>query len=115
MLFFKLYKLDGNIELDRISDFIALLFSEYEDEHTALRKLIADAMTDKSSDLTDERVGTVILKAFGKFNELGWIAWEDEQEKDRFKFLPSFERLRLLYQPQIFGMDELMKKLQDAN
>lgn len=114
MLFFKLFKLDGNVELDRVSDFTALLLSEYEEEKVALTKLIADAISDKGTDLTDDRLGDVIVKAFGKFNELGWIAWEDESEKDRFRYLPSFERLRLLYQPQILGVDELIKSLKDA-
>ncbi|WP_319266096.1 hypothetical protein [uncultured Draconibacterium sp.] len=113
MLFFKLFKLDGNIELDRVSDFTNLLFSEYEEEREALQKLIADAMNDKSSDLNEDKIGGVIKKAFEKFNELGWIAWDDEQDKDRFRYMPSFERLRLLYQPQILGVDELLKNLKN--
>lgn len=113
LLFFKVFKLDGNIELDKVSDFTSLLFSEYEEEKNALRRLIADAMTDKSSDLTDERIGSIISKAFSKFNDLGWIAWESDQEKDRFRYMPSFERLRLLYQPQILGVDELIRSLRD--
>ena len=113
MLFFKLFKLDGNIELDRVSDFTHLLFSEYEEEREALQKLIADAMNDKSSDLNEDKIGGVIKKAFEKFNELGWIAWDDEQGKDRFRYMPSFERLRLLYQPQILGVDELLKNLKN--
>ncbi|MDX8341651.1 hypothetical protein SLH46_20805 [Draconibacterium sp. IB214405] len=113
MLFFKLFKLDGNIELDRVSDFTNLLFSEYEEEREALQKLIADAMNDKSSDLNEDKIGGVIKKAFEKFNELGWIAWDDEQDKDRFRYMPSFERLRLLYQPQILGIDELLKNLKN--
>ena len=113
MLFFKLFKLDGNIELDRVSDFTNLLFSEYEEEREALQKLIADAMNDKSSDLNEDKIGGVIRKAFEKFNELGWIAWDDEQDKDRFRYMPSFERLRLLYQPQILGVDELLKNLKN--
>ena len=113
MLFFKLFKLDGNIELDRVSDFTNLLFSEYEEEREALQKLIADAMNDKSSDLNEDKIGGVIKKAFEKFNELGWIAWDDEQDKDRFRYMPSFERLRLLYQPQILGVDGLLKNLKN--
>nr|WP_319511318.1 hypothetical protein [uncultured Draconibacterium sp.] len=113
MLFFKLFKLDGNIELDRVSDFTNLLFSEYEEEREALQKLIADAMNDKSSDLNEDKIGGVIKKAFEKFNELGWIAWDDEQDKDRFRYMPSFERLRLLYQSQILGVDELLKNLKN--
>lgn len=113
MLFFKLFKLDGNIELDRVSDFTNLLFSEYEEEREALQKLIADAMNDKSSDLNEDKIGGVIKKAFEMFNELGWIAWDDEQDKDRFRYMPSFERLRLLYQPQILGVDELLKNLKN--
>ncbi len=114
ILFFKLFKLDGNIELDRVSDFMNLLFSEYEDEREALQKLIADTMNDKSSDLNEDKIGGVIRKAFEKFNELGWIAWDDELDKDRFRYMPSFERLRLLYQPQILGINELLKNLKNG-
>lgn len=114
ILFFKLFKLDGNIELDRVSDFMNLLFSEYEDEREALQKLIADTMNYKSSDLNEDKIGGVIRKAFEKFNELGWIAWDDELDKDRFRYMPSFERLRLLYQPQILGINELLKNLKNG-
>lgn len=109
MLFFKFYKIDGNLELDKVTDFTRLLFQEYEEEKEALSKLIADATSDKSSDFNDEKIKEVIKKAFSKFHELGWIAWEDNQEKDRFIYLPSFERLREMYQSQIIGIDDLIK------
>ena len=114
MLYFKLYKIDGNIDLDSVSEFKTLLFSEYEEEKDALRKLIADVTGDKSSDYSDQKIEEVIRKAFGKFQELGWIAWEDDQERDKFIYMPSFERLRLMYQPQITGIDELIKKLNNG-
>ncbi len=113
MLYYKLYKLDGNIELDSVSDFISLLFSEYEEESDSLRKLIMDVSSDKSSDYTDEKLENIITKAFSKFSDLGWIAWEADDEKNRFRHLPSFERLRSLYQSQILAIDELIKSQDD--
>lgn len=115
MLFFKLYKLDGNIDLDKVSDFVSLLFAEYEEEKEGLRKLIADSGSDKGTDYSDDKIKEAIRKAFKQFNDLGWIAWEDEKDKDRFRYMPSFERLRNLYQQQILGIDELVKTIQDGS
>jgi hypothetical protein len=114
MLFFKLYKLEGNIDLDKVSDFTSLLFSEYEEEKEGLRILIGDSGSPKGTDYSDEKINDAIRKAFKQFNELGWIAWENEIIKDRFRYMPSFERLRDLYQQQILGIDELIKTAQDG-
>lgn len=114
MLFLKMYKLDGNIELDSISEFTSLLYEEYEEEKTALRKLINDNSSDKGSDLNDQRFEDVVKKSFIKFGELGWLMWDDEIEKNKFKIMPSFERLRVAYQPQIETIDDLIKEVKDA-
>lgn len=114
MLFLKMYKLDGNIELDSVSEFTTLLYEEYEEQKNALRKLINDNSSDKSTDLSDQRFETVITKSFEKFGDLGWLMWEREDEKDKFKVMPSFERLRINYQPQIETIDDLIKEVKDA-
>jgi hypothetical protein len=112
MLFFKFYRLDGNFDLEKVSDFVNLLFAEYEEEKECLRKLIIDTAGEKGTDFSDEKIRNMIGKAFDKFSKLGWIAWEDE-EKDRFAYMPSFERLRTLYQPQILKVEELIKSACD--
>ena len=114
MLFLKMYKLDGNIELDSVSEFTTLLYEEYEEQKNALRKLINDNSSDKSTDMGDQRFETVIMKSFEKFGDLGWLIWEREDEKDKFKIMPSFERLRINYQPQIETIDDLIKEVKDA-
>jgi len=114
MLFLKMYKLDGNIELDSVSDFINLLYEEYEEEKNALRKLINDNSSDKGTDTTDQRFEDIVKKSFVKFGELGWLMWDDESEKNKFKILPSFERLRIAYQPQIETIDNLIKDVKNA-
>lgn len=113
LLFFKMYQIDGNIELDSVNDFIDLLFNEYEEEKQALRRLITGSASEKGSDRNDEKVENTINKAFDKFNELGWLVWENEIDKNRFKVLPSFERLRLMYQPQIDNINDLIQKFKD--
>jgi len=115
ILFLKMFKLDGNIELDSISDFINLLYEEYEEEKNALRKLINDNSSDKGTDTTDQRFEDIVKKSFVKFGELGWLMWDDESEKNKFKILPSFERLRVAYQPQIETIDDLIKEVKNAN
>src|SRR5574343_523117 len=114
MLFLKMYKLDGNIELDSISEFTSLLYDEYEEEKNAIRKLVNDSSSDKGSDLNDQKFDEVIKKSFVKFGELGWLVWENEDEKNKFKIMPSFERLRNAYQPQIETIDNLIKEVKDA-
>lgn len=114
MLFLKMYKLDGNIELDSVSEFTTLLYEEYEEQKKALRKLINDNSSDKSTDLSDQRFEAAITKSFEKFGDLGWLMWEKEDEKDKFKVMPSFERLRINYQPQIETIDDLIKEVKDA-
>tara|TARA_R100000306_G_C4380543_1_gene144070 strand:+ start:7492 stop:7839 length:348 start_codon:yes stop_codon:yes gene_type:complete len=114
MLFLKMYKLDGNIELESISNFITLLYEEYEEQKNALRKLINDNSSDKSTDLGDERFEYVVNKSFEKFADLGWLMWESNDEKDKLKIMPSFERLRINYQPQIETIDDLIKEVKDA-
>ncbi|MEC7785240.1 condensin complex protein MksE [Leeuwenhoekiella palythoae] len=114
MLFLKMYKLDGNIELDSISDFTSLLYEEYDDQKNALRKLINDNSSDKSTDLGDQRFENVISKSFEKFGDLGWLVWDKDSDKNKFKVMPSFERLRIIYQPQIETIDDLINEVKDA-
>lgn len=114
MLFIKMYKLDGNVELESVSEFISLLFEEYEEEKGSLRKLINDNSSDKGSDFNDLKFEEVIKRSFYKFGDLGWLKWEDENEKNKFKMMPSFERLRKAYQPQIDTIDDLIKEMKDA-
>ncbi len=40
--------------------------------------------------------------------------WDDENEKNKFKIMPSFERLRIAYHPQIETIDDLIKEVKDA-
>lgn len=114
MLFLKMYKLDGNIELDTVTEFTSLLYEEYEEQKNALRKLINDNSSDKSTDLGDKRFESVIAKSFEKFGDLGWLMWDKEDDKNKFKVMPSFERLRIIYQPQIETIDDLIKEVKDA-
>jgi hypothetical protein len=110
MLFLKIYRLDANIELDTVTDFIQLLFTEYEEEKIGLFKLIASSKTDKSTDYVDKDVLKEIHDAFDEFEKIGWIMWLDDN-KDKFKYMASFERLRKKYQSQIINIDEIINKL----
>ncbi|WP_149304203.1 condensin complex protein MksE [Pareuzebyella sediminis] len=114
MLFLKMSKLDGNIELDSVTEFTTLLHEEYEEQKNALRKLINDNSSDKGTDLSDQRFEAVISKSFEKFGDLGWLMWENEDEKDKFKVMPSFERLRIIYLPQIETIDDLINEMKNA-
>jgi hypothetical protein len=109
LLLFKVYKLDANIELNKISDFISLLYSEYEEITGKLQLLLARVSGDSGSDFSDDKLKDIIYKAFSEFESLGWVSREEE-DRDYFVYQPSFERLRQMYYPQIEGIDELLKK-----
>ena len=113
MLFFKMYRLDANIELDNIKDFIQLLFTEYEEEKNGLFRLIVGAKNEKTTDYLEQDVIKEINNAFGEFENLGWLVFLDD-EKLTFKVLPSFERLRQKYERQILTIDEIINEIEDA-
>jgi hypothetical protein len=114
MLFFKLYKLEFYIDMDSVSDFIHVLFTEYEEEKGALFRLIAGSKNDKRTDYLDKEVLKTIRDAFDEFEKLGWICWDDDGN-DKFTYMPSFERLRLKYQSQIVNIDKLINNAPDEH
>lgn len=109
LLFFKVFKLDGNIELSRISDFINLLNQEYDDLLNKLQRVVSSIDRDTSSDMNEEKLNTLINKAFTEFQQLGWIE-KDATDSDYFTCHPSFERLRRIYYPQIETIDDIIKR-----
>lgn len=106
LLFLKVYKFDGNIEIESLSEFIKVLFNDYEDEKNSLLSIFLDSDSSFTTDRNDDIVVNKIRGAFKKFGDLGWIRWEDD---DRFSYLPSFARLSDLYESQILNIDELFK------
>ncbi|MDB4922903.1 hypothetical protein [Mucilaginibacter sp.] len=109
ILLFKVYKLDANIELDRITDFIQLLYQEYDELVHKIQWLLNKILPDANSDFSEDRFSDMVHKAFAEFESLGWVSREEE-DRDRFSYQPSFERLRRMYYPQIQAIDELLKK-----
>src|SRR5690606_10966232 len=107
LLFFKIFKLDGNIELSKISDF-NLLYQEYDDILSKLQRLVSSIESDASSDMNEEKLNVLVNKAFAEFHQLGWIE-KDANDSDYFTYHPSFERLRRIYYPQIVTIDEITK------
>lgn len=114
MLFFKLYKLEFYIDMESVSDFIHVLFTEYEEGKSALFRLISGSKNEKRTDYLEKEVLKDIKDAFDEFERLGWICWDDEN-RDKFTYMPSFERLRLKYQSQIINIDKLIKDIPDEN
>lgn len=113
LLFIKLYKIEGNIDIDNVQDFIHLLYQEYEEEKIALIRLVTDQVSDKSSDRNEDKVEAIIQVAFRKFGELGWLLWDESVDNKKFKVLPSFERLREIYLPQIENIDAVIQKYKE--
>ena len=86
-----------------------MIFLEYEEEKNSLLRLLADASNDKSSEFSEKKVIDIINKSFDVFEGLGWIV-KDTQDKDKFKYMPSFERLRKMYEAQIIGIENLIRE-----
>jgi len=109
LIFFKIYKLDGNIELGKISDFINLLYQEYDELLIKLQRIVSSIESDADSDLNEERLKNLVYRAFAEFEQLGWIA-RDINDSDYFSYQPSFERLRRIYYPQIETIDDIIRR-----
>ncbi|RXK87031.1 condensin complex protein MksE [Filimonas effusa] len=109
LLFFKVFKLDGNIELSKISDFINLLYQEYDDLLHKLQRVVSSIESDAGSDMNEGKLNSLVHKAFSEFHQLGWIE-KDANDSDYFTYQPSFERLRRIYYPQIETIDEIIKR-----
>lgn len=109
LIFFKIYKLDGNIEMIRISEFMNVLYNEYDDLLNKLQRIVSSINTDVDSDLNEERLTSMVKRAFNEFEQLGWISL-DKDDPDTFTYQPSFERLRRIYYPQIENIDEIIKR-----
>ena len=108
LLFFKIFKLDGNIELSKISDFINLLYQEYDELVIKLQRVVSSLGTEAGTDFTEDKLTNLVQRAFSEFDQLGWIS-RDKDDPDSFTYQPSFERLRRMYYPQIGQIDELLK------
>jgi chromosome condensin MukBEF MukE localization factor len=109
LIFFKIFKLDGNIELAKISEFINLLYQEYDELLHKMQRVVSSIEVDAGSDRNEEKLKTLVHRAFGEFEQLGWIA-RDTNDNDYFTYQPSFERLRRIYYPQIETIDEIIKR-----
>lgn len=109
LIFFKIYKLDGNIELGKISDFINLLYQEYDELLNKLQRIVSSIESDAGSDMNEEKLRNLVYKAFAEFEQLGWID-RDTNDIDYFIYQPSFERLRRIYYPQIETIDEIISR-----
>lgn len=109
LIFFKIYKLDGNIEVAKISDFINLLYQEYDELLSKMQRIVSSIESDADSDMNEGKLRSLVYKAFAEFEQLGWIS-RDTNDNDYFTYQPSFERLRRIYYPQIETIDEIIRR-----
>jgi hypothetical protein len=105
-LLYKVIYIDRNIELNSVTEFQRLLRNDYEDIKPDLFRLFAKVKELKSSEMNDDKVDRIIVKAMYEFNTLGWLQLED----DHFDIWPAFQRIYLLYSDQI---DTLYEQLKD--
>lgn len=106
LLFINIYKIDAHIEIITTADFKQVLREDYEEYKQDLYKLLADISGEKDTDYSDKKIDSAIDSAFKAFNKLGWIYFV---QQDEFKVMPSFERLRRMYENQIKSIDDIFK------
>ncbi len=94
LVFWELYELDLNYP-ESLSKFYEILFNHdiYKDSFLRLFANINNETKDMYEDI--DIIKNEIEKAFGKFEELGWIVFENsnKSEKNIFSVMPSFKRL----------------------
>lgn len=91
-------------EVETITDFSRALREEYEPYKADFYRLLTRGNSNKQTASDDLTVDKRIVRAFHKFHHLGWVRLEG----DRFRVMPSLERLRLLYIHEIDRIDELI-------
>lgn len=74
-----------------------------------MQRVVSSIESDADSDMNEEKLRNLVYKAFAEFEQLGWIA-RDDNDSDYFTYQPSFERLRRIYYPQIETIDEIIKR-----
>jgi hypothetical protein len=106
LLFLNVYKIDAHIEINTINDFKKVIRQDYEEYKLDLYRLFADVTGDKDTDYTDKKMDSAIEAAFRVFSKLGWVSFIDA---DEFRVMPSFERLRKMYENQIQNIEDILK------
>lgn len=95
-------------EIETISDFKKALREEYEPYKENFYRLLAFSKDSKQTIADDEAVDKQVERAFSEFNRLGWI----QLDGGYFEVMPSLERLRLLYETEIYNVDDLITEEQ---
>jgi len=105
---YKIIYLDGNVELNSISDLKKKVSLDYEEYEEGLIRLIAKSKEGEKLGEDDGNIDEAIDRALRDFKRLGWV----DYEKDHFELLPAFERILLIYEDVIKDIDNLIKKYQ---
>ncbi len=109
LVFWEIYHLDLN-GTEEISKFAEILLNHdvYKESFFRLFAFINGETEDMYED--SELIVKELRKAFDKFEDLGWIVFENS-EKERFTVMPSFRRLtEEMYQNEIENFDKLYKE-----
>ena len=112
LLFLNIYKIDAHIEINSVTDFKRVLREEYQEHNQDLSRLLADVSGDKETDYTNRKVDAAIDNAFKSFAKLGWIYFIQQEE---MRIMPSFERLRRMYENQIRDIQDIFKSTSEAD
>tara|TARA_R110001599_G_scaffold80918_4_gene218527 strand:+ start:1643 stop:2293 length:651 start_codon:yes stop_codon:yes gene_type:complete len=107
LLLLKIHRLDkhfsdNRMTLDSLKNHLKDSSNIYRDD---IYRLFARVQSPEMASEPDEQnVDSWIVNSLNKFEQLGWIVFEDEHE---FKILPSFNRLFEMYKDTISNFDSL--------
>lgn len=108
-LLYKIFYIDGYIELNTVSRFQRMVRLDYEELKPGIYRTLAKARRDKNTQMDDERVDKIIADALDEFRKIGWVVFEGEV----FDIMPSFQRLPKIYADYINDIDLWLKEEKD--
>jgi hypothetical protein len=104
-MIYKIIFIDGYVELESIKALQKMIRQDYEELKAGLYKVLAKAKRINITQMDEEKVDDIILKALRAFEDLGWI----ELDEQLFYPLASFQRLPKLYGDYINNLDNWLK------
>ena len=104
-MLFKIIFIDGYVELESIATLQKMIRQDYEELKPGLYKVLAKAKKINVTQMDEQKVDEIIVKALRAFEDLGWI----ELDSQTFYPLASFQRLPKLYGDYINNLDKWLK------
>jgi hypothetical protein len=108
----KVFNIDFHSHETTVKGFTSLIRNEYEEYKSDFFRLLAHTKKQKYIGDDEKELDKAVGKALGEFKKLGWVYFLDQE---RFRVMPSLERIRLLYADEIMNTQKLMAEVVKVN